>query len=165
MKLKMFIAAGLLVYAVFSTGCATIMKGSESDVFFVNGPNDLEVYDETGKQLALDYQEANELYSFSDSYGDEMNSTRTTYYAYGYTFPDATKTYNLTLKSSTMGETQVKLEPEMAMRWFWLDLFTGGIIVDAITGNWNELSEEDGEMNQVDVYKHFNNVSKHSTGN
>jgi hypothetical protein len=142
------------MYAMLSTGCATIFKGSESSVYFLNGPTDLKIYDETGKQLSLEQKEAKELYGFSGSFKDENNSTRTTYYAYGYTFPDASKTYNLTLQSGST-TAKVTLEPSMAMRWFWLDLFSGGIIVDAITGDWHELAEKDGEMNQVNVSKYL----------
>lgn len=156
MKQKFFILTLIVsAYATVSTGCATIFKGSESSVYFLNGPTDLKIYDETGKQLYLERKEAKELYGFSDSFKDEMNSTRTTYYAYGYTFPDASKTYNLTLQSGST-TAKVILEPSMAMRWFWLDLFSGGIVVDAITGDWYELTEKDGEMNQVDVSKYLN---------
>jgi hypothetical protein len=111
------------------------------------------VYSE-GERLSLQRKEAKELYGLSDSFKDEVGGTRTTYYAPAATFPKSNKEYQLELRSGSR-TAQVTLEPRMAMRWFWLDLFTGGIIVDAITGNWNELSDKNGDMNVVDVSKYL----------
>lgn len=152
MKLKLIFT--LFTIAVIFSGCATIFKGSGSNVYFIGGPEDLKIYDDKGERIHLERKEANELYSFSDSFKDEMGGTTTTYYAWGYKFSDATKDYTLTLVGGSK-EVKVKLEPSMAMKWFWLDLFTGGIIVDAITGAWYELAEVNGEMNVVNVSKHF----------
>lgn len=149
--LKFFL---LIIFIVFS-GCATIFKGPQSNVYFLNGPDDLEIFNENGEKLYLEMKKADELYSFSDSFKDEIGNTKTTYYAYGYKFPDGSKKYNLLLKSKSSGDAEVKLEPKMAMRWFWLDLFIGGWIVDMITGNWNELAPVGGEINQVDVSKYL----------
>jgi hypothetical protein len=50
-------------------------------------------------------------------------------------------------------EAKVLLQPRMAWRWFWLDLFVGGWVVDGITGNWNKLAPVVGEVKQVDMLK------------
>jgi hypothetical protein len=153
MKSMVVVLAAIVVGSVSFGGCATIFKGSESSVYFLNGPDDLQVYSE-GERLSLERKEAKELYGFSDSFRDEVGETRTTYYAPGIMFPKSNREYQLELRSGSR-RAQVTLEPRMAMRWFWLDLFTGGIIVDAITGDWNELSDKNGDMNIVDVSKYL----------
>jgi hypothetical protein len=145
----LLIAVGTLC----STGCATIMKGSEGNVLLRNAPGDLQVLNGS-ESLSISRMEDTEAYGFSESFKDEMNSTQTTYYAYGITLPNTSQSYTLTLKSGGKSGTVV-LKPSMAMRWFWLDLFIGGWLVDGITGNWNELAPEDGEMKQIDVSKYL----------
>ncbi len=142
------------VCAILSIDCATIMKGSEGNVLLRNAPGDLRV--ENGSEsLSISRMEDTEAYGFSESFKDEMNSTQTTYYAYGITLPNTSESYTLTLKSGEKSATVV-LKPSMAMRWFWIDLFIGGWIVDGITGNWHELGPEGGNLKEIDVSKYLN---------
>ncbi|MBI2427544.1 MAG: hypothetical protein HYV29_01860 [Ignavibacteriales bacterium] len=155
MKQKFFILAiAVTAYAMVSTGCATIMKGSEGNVLLRNAPGDLQVLN-GNESLSISRMEDTEAYGFGESFKDEMNSTSTTYYAYGITLPNTSESYTLTLKSGDKSGTVV-LKPNMAMRWFWLDLFIGGWLVDGITGNWNELAPDEGELKQIDVSKYLN---------
>lgn len=121
----------------------------------MNAPRDIRVYDGS-QEIKVDQMEAHELYSFGDSFHDEMNHTmnhtRTKHYAPGFTL-NCNETYALRLISGGK-QANVVLKPNMAMIWFWLDLFAAGVpgwIIDGVTGNWNELAPEGGEKNVIDV--------------
>lgn len=138
--------------SIFFSGCATMLKGSKSNVYFLNAPGDLEVWSE-GKQLSVDRMEAKELYSFGDAFSDEVGGTQTTHYAPGVTLSNV-KSQEITLKSGSQ-EAKVTLKPRLSMNWFWLDLFVWGWVVDGYTGAWNELAPVGGKKNRVDVKEHL----------
>ncbi|GAB1429380.1 hypothetical protein MASR2M18_02120 [Ignavibacteria bacterium] len=137
-----------MIGAILISGCATLVKGDKSNVYLMNAPRGIRVYDGS-QEIPVSLMEAPELYSFGDSFSDEMNSTRTQHYAPGFTLK-CNETYALTLISGGK-QSDVVLRPSMAMKWFWLDLFVGGWIIDGVTGNWNELAPEGGEKNVIDV--------------
>ncbi len=144
----------LLSYTLFAAGCATMIKGTQSNVYLLNAPEDIRVFNGS-EPIRVTLMEAHELYSFGDSFKDEMNHTKTTHYAPGFTL-NCNQTYHLTLKSGHI-EGMVTLEPRMAMRWFWLDLFglVAAIAVDWRTGAWNELGPDDGDINAIDVSRYI----------
>lgn len=79
------VLAGLVVYSLVATGCATIMKGDKSNVYLVNAPSGIKVY-ENDQLIPINRMDAHELYSLSDAFSDEANSTSTSYTAWGMTF-------------------------------------------------------------------------------
>lgn len=147
--------AGLVVYSLVATGCATIMKGDKSNVYLMNAPADIKVY-ENEQLIPMKRMDAHELYSLSDSFNDEANSTRTSYSAWGVTL-NCTKPHTLKLVTSSKSGT-VQLEPTMAMKWFWVNLLFAGVpgwVTDGVTDNWNELAPVGGEKNLIDVSKYL----------
>ncbi len=61
------VLAGLVVYSLVATGCATIMKGDKSNVYLINAPADIKVY-ENDQLIPMNRMDAHELYSLSDSF-------------------------------------------------------------------------------------------------
>jgi hypothetical protein len=152
MKNEMKSVLCLAVASLGFSGCATVVKGTKSNVYFLNAPADLEVWNGSEK-LQVETKEAKELYGMKDSFSDEMNSTTTTYQAPGVTLGSG-KEQTLKLKSGSQ-EAEVKLKPRLSMNWLVIDIFTGGWLVDAFTGAWNELAPEGGKKNIVNVKDHL----------
>ncbi len=156
MKIKtLAVLAGLVVYLLVATGCATIMKGDKSNVYLVNAPSGIKVY-ENDQLIPINRMDAHELYSLSDAFSDEANSTSTSYSAWGMTL-NCTKPHTLKLVANSTTGTVI-LEPTMAMKWFWVNLLFAGVpgwVTDGVTGNWNELAPVGGEKNLIDVSKYL----------
>lgn len=137
-----FIILSSFIIALFSSGCATVIKGYESEVVIHNVSDSLQVFTSHGVKL---HTEVGILEKKVYSPKSKM--------AISYFFDDSTKKV-ISLRSNREhilflkeGEKEYKLYiyPKLHVGWLALGVILGGLpaVVDGITGNWNDFDDID----------------------
>jgi hypothetical protein len=131
-------------------GCATVFKGYEDDVTLYNASRGLRVFTKDSVEIPLQTTIFNEHRELK-----EVQSNGIVHYYDTLVVVGEINKVNLRSNTDHLlilkyqdKEKRVHIYPKISTSWFILDLFTGGFLVDAYTGNWNSFDDVDASFSK-----------------
>lgn len=124
---SLFTLVIIVLTAMSTIGCATLLKGYEDTVTIHNAPAALQIYSKDGVEIPI---------------VRKKKLMKTGVVNVGMIRLRSNRDHTLTLKKE--GETAiVTLYPRLGFGWVVLDILCGGIpsLYDAYTGNWNTFAD------------------------
>jgi hypothetical protein len=137
----------IVILALLTAGCATVLRGYEERVDLVNAPDDIKVFSDNGVEIQLSSREIRK-----SNQGREIKTWQEGTWKYEFQEIKSVslrrnKEHFLILKSGDR-EKKVEVYPKITGTWLILDFITGifPIFIDAYTGNWNHFESINAEF-------------------